>query len=92
MKTKYSIYEAKTHLSEILRRVRENRTITITDRGHEVAQVCPIPEPNDLEGRIAAMEKAGTIISAARKGPMEIPRGTPRPGALKRFLEERHRF
>jgi prevent-host-death family protein len=92
MKTKYSIYEAKTHLSAILRRVRENRIITITDRGREVAQVCPIPEATGLEKRIEGMMRSGTVIPSIRKGFMEIPVGAPRPGSLKRFLEERHRF
>jgi prevent-host-death family protein len=92
MKTRYSIYEAKTHLSEILRRVREDKTITITDRGREVAQVCPIPEAGNFEKRIESMIRSGTVIPSARKGHVEIPVGKPRPGALKRFLDERHRF
>ena len=56
MKTKYSIYEAKTHLSEILRLVRQNRSVTITDRGKEVARVVPMVESSNFEKRLEALE------------------------------------
>jgi prevent-host-death family protein len=38
----YPVHEAKAKLSEILRRVKEGRTVTISERGREVARVVPI--------------------------------------------------
>jgi prevent-host-death family protein len=92
MKTRYSIYEAKTHLSEILRRVREDRTITITDRGREVAQVCPIPAASGFERRVAELEQAGGIVAAVGADPSKIKPIARRPGTLKLFLDDRNRF
>ena len=35
------VHEAKSHLSELLRRVAAGEEITITRRGHEVARLVP---------------------------------------------------
>lgn len=92
MKTKYSVYEAKTHLSEILRQVRDNQTVIITDRGKEVAQVVPVVEKSNFEKRIQAMERAGIITSSPDADPSKIRPIQRCPGALKRFLETRNRY
>jgi prevent-host-death family protein len=92
MKTKYSIYEAKTHLSEILRQVRQNKPVIITDRGKEVARVVPMEQPSNFEKRLEALEKAGIITSSPNADPSKIRLIARRPGALKRFLEDRHRY
>ena len=42
----YSIYEAKAKLSEIIRHVKRRRSVTITERGREVARVVPSPATN----------------------------------------------
>jgi len=91
MKTKYSVYEAKTHLSQILRQVKQNRSVVITDRGHEVARVVPVVDSTNFEKRVAAMEKAGLITPATGR-PSDIKPIAYRPGALKRFLETRNRY
>ena len=91
MKSKYSIYEAKTHLSEILRQVKNHRAVVITDRGKEVARVVPIEDTSTLEKRIEAMERAGTLTRATGR-PSDLKPIARRPGALKRFLETRNRF
>jgi len=92
MKTKYSIYEAKTHLSEILRQVRQNRTVVITDRGKEVARVVPMVELSNFEKRLEAFERAGIVTTPSDPDPSKIRMIARRPGALKRFLESRNRF
>jgi prevent-host-death family protein len=43
-------YEAKTHLPELLKRVENGETITITRHGHPVAQLVP---PGAAPGRDA---------------------------------------
>ena len=43
--TSVGVHEAKTHLSEILRRVEAGHTVTITRRGRAVAELRPPDEP-----------------------------------------------
>jgi len=89
MATTYSLYDAKAKLSEIVRRVREGDTITISYRGKPVAEIRPIPERQQtLEERIRELEERGVIVRAAtRRG--KLRPSARRPGALKRFLAER---
>ena len=85
----YSLYHAKAKLSEILRRVREGDTVTISYHGKPVAEVRPIGRPpRTLAERIRELEARGVIVrSAGRRGTLRpVAR---RPGALKRFLRER---
>jgi prevent-host-death family protein len=92
MKNKYSIYEAKTHLSEILRQVKQNRSVIITDRGKEVARVVPLEEKTSFEKRIEAFERSGVIQYSPDTNPAEIRPIKHCPGALKEFLETRNRY
>ena len=84
----YSTYEAKAKFSEILRKVREGKHVYITYRGREVAEIKPIEKEETFEERLQRLEKEGVITEAVeRNSPLKpIAR---RPGALKRFLEER---
>lgn len=89
MAARYSLYDAKAKLSEILRRVREGDTVTITYRGEPVAEVRPIrEEARTIEERIAEMEQRGVIVGSGRPHGKLRPLAR-RPGALKRFLRER---
>ncbi len=92
MKNKYSIYEAKTHLSEILRQVRDNKSVIITDRGKEVARVVPMEEKTSFEKRVEMFERSGVIQYAPNADPSQIRPIKKCPGALKEFLENRNRF
>ena len=83
----YSTYEAKAKFSEILRRVRAGATVRISYHGEEVAEVRPLPSPQDLEGSLRRMEKEG-VISGAAGSSMLRPLAR-KPGALARFLESR---
>ncbi len=40
-KLEVGAYEAKTRLPELLRQVREGHTVTITHRGHPIADLVP---------------------------------------------------
>ena len=44
MSITYSTYEAKARFSEIIRHVREGRTVTVSYRGEPVAEVRSIQE------------------------------------------------
>ena len=87
---KYSIYDAKAHLSQIIRQVKANRPVTITERGVPVAEVVPyrLRARRPLAARLSALEEAGRI-SGATKGSRSIDRLADRPGALDRFLAGR---
>ena len=84
---RYSIYEAKAKLSEIIRQVKRNRRIVITERGRDVAQVVPVQA--DLDQRLADLAAAGVLSRATLVRPGDVRPVARRRGALKRFLEER---
>jgi prevent-host-death family protein len=54
-----SAYEAKTHLSELLRRVEKGESITITRHGVPVARLVPMAEEGkrDVAEVIAAIKE-----------------------------------
>lgn len=87
----YSTYEAKARFSELLRKVREGETVTVTYHGEPVAQIRPIPKAEGIEARVDELRRTGQMTGAAeRRGGLEpVAR---RPGALRRFLEDRNRF
>lgn len=91
MASTHSIYETKAKLSELLRRVKSGREFVITERGKPIAKVIPFEEKEETpEERLARLEKEGVILPAKKK-PSRLPLniGQKRPGALKRFLEDR---
>ena len=88
----YSTYDAKARFSEVIRHVRDGKTVTVSYRGEPVAEICAIRrEPGTIEARLDELERRGVVAPSA---PSE--RATPvaalgrRPGALKRFLDERN--
>jgi len=87
MKETYSIYEAKAKLSEIIRRVKNRRTVTITDRGVPVARVVPVVPESErtFEGRLKELTVRGALKSAIRD-PSVIVFQQHVPGSIKRFL------
>lgn len=89
MELLYSTYEAKARFSEVLRHVREGRTVTISYRGEAVAELRPLRrESTDLEEHLADLERRG-ILTPRPKHRKPIELGTPVPGALERFLADR---
>jgi prevent-host-death family protein len=89
MRDTYSLYEAKTKLSEIVRKVREGRHVTVTLRGEPVMEMRPIAKPkSDFEAHIQELTRRGAIVPAKSKSSAIRPIAK-RPGALKRFLDER---
>ncbi|MDE0167792.1 MAG: type II toxin-antitoxin system prevent-host-death family antitoxin [Bryobacterales bacterium] len=90
MALNYSICEARARFSEVIRRVREGRTVTVSYRGEPVAEILSIERQRKLtlEERLNDLERSGSLVRPA------IPRRTfqpveRRPGALARFLAER---
>jgi prevent-host-death family protein len=83
----YSIYEAKARFSEILRQVREGKTITVSYHGEPVAEIRPIHQARTFEERLDELERQGTLVR--QPGKRKLRPVAKRPGALKRFLEDR---
>ena len=90
MALNYSVYEAKARFSEVIRQVREGKTVTVSYRGEPVAEIRSIRREKEptLDERLKDLERSGSLV------PSTIPRRTlrpveRRPGALSRFLAER---
>ena len=84
----YSTYEAKARFSELLRKVREGKTVTITYHGRALAELKPIGRPEGLEARLDMLRAKGRLSTAASPKGKLLPLAK-RPGVLGRFLEER---
>lgn len=97
MAREHSLYDAKAHLSALVRQVREGQTIIITVHGEPAAELRPIQSPSadqTLEERIADLQAQG-VVSPAVRSPREFGKildavkARRRPGALRRFLDDR---
>ena len=84
----YPVHEAKAKLSEILRRVKRGRSVLISERGREIAQVVPVARATNLAARLAELERDG-LIRRSRGSIRTIAPFGRRRGALARFLESR---
>lgn len=86
---RFSTYEAKARFSEVMRMVREGKTVTITYHGEPVAEMRPFDEGEDLSRRLDRMQRNGTLVMSHERFERPAPLAD-RPGALKRFIDERH--
>jgi prevent-host-death family protein len=83
----YSTYEAKAKFGEIMRQVRAGKSVTISYRGQEVAEIRPVTSNPSLEASISRLEEEGVIIPS--RGAVDLRPIAKKRGALKRFLEAR---
>ena len=85
----YSTYEAKARFSEVLRHVREGRTVTISYHGEPVAEVRAIEKTaQTIEERLEELTRRGVLTPPT--GPRREFRPVAHiPGAVERFLAER---
>ena len=86
---RYTTYEAKARFSEVLKKVREGRTITVTYHGEPVAEIRPLDRSSGTAARLQWLESRGVIGLPAKRTGESMPLGPAKRGALKRFLEER---
>ena len=87
--TRYSIYEAKARFSEVIRLVRQGRTVTVTYRGEPVARIQPLEsEATEFEERLRHFEDVG-VLRPPLDPTVGLERIARRSGALGRFLAER---
>jgi prevent-host-death family protein len=89
MRDTYSLYEAKAKLSAIIRKVREGRPVVVTLHGEPVAEIRSIsPSSGSLGQRMDQLVERGIIVRNPHPGSRPRP-VVKRPGALKRFLDDR---
>ncbi len=89
MRDTYSLYEAKAKLSAIVRRVREGHHVIVTLNGEPVVEMRPIASgEGGLDARMRNLAERGIIVRSEshRRRLRLVAR---RPGALKRFLDDR---
>ena len=90
MALNYSVYEAKARFSEVIRQVREGKTVTVSYRGEPVAEIRSIRRRRkpSLDERLKDLERSGSLVHSTilRRTFRPVER---RPGALSRFLAER---
>ena len=85
----FSTYEAKARFSELLRRVREGRTVTVTYQGEPVAEIRPLVRPGGTAARLEWLRSRGVLAGPAA-GSRKLGMVARRPGALQRFLDDRN--
>ena len=85
----YSVYDAKARFSEVLRHVRDWKTVTVSYRGKPVAEIRAIRDSSaTIEARLDDLERQGIVVlSGEPRKPLKAVRR--RPGAFKQFLAER---
>ncbi len=88
MALNYSIYEAKARFSEVIRKVREGRVVTVSYRGEPVAEIRSVGREPTLDERLEDLERSGSLVRSAHPRQTFRPVAR-RPGALSRFLAER---
>lgn len=90
-----TITETKNKLSALIDRARAGETIVIVDRGIPVAQLSSvIPLRDDVDGRLARLQRAGAIRVGAGDVPRELltkppPRPKGKASAVGALLDER---
>jgi antitoxin (DNA-binding transcriptional repressor) of toxin-antitoxin stability system len=89
MRDTYSLYEAKSKLSAIVRQVREGHPVVVTLHGEPVVEIrALVAEQQGLNAKLDQMVDRGVLVRP--KGPRpEFRSVAQRPGALKRFLDDR---
>jgi prevent-host-death family protein len=78
-----TITEAKNRLSALLDHVRSGETVLIVDRGRPVARLeSAVGLEGDSAGRLARLERAGTLRAAKTEPPKDVL--SERPPRLRR--------
>ena len=60
------VRELKTRLGTYLQRVRQGRTLVVTDRGEPIAELRPLERPTDDDAVLALLEAAGAVTRPTR--------------------------
>lgn len=88
-----TVTQTKNRLSALLKLVRGGETVVIVDRGVPVARLEPAAA-DELDGRLARLERAGALRRATSPPPVELVASPPptiegKASALTALLDER---
>jgi len=85
--------ELKTRLGTYLRRVREGRTLVVTDRGEPVAELRPLQSDDSLPSLLLKLSSRGAVTLPTTHGLSPFRpvrnRGGSVSGAIQRDREDR---
>jgi prevent-host-death family protein len=86
-RSRVAVRELRQNLSVHLRKVKAGQVLEVTERGIPVAQITPLPRPDDP---LARLEAAGIVIRRATKRIEDLPRPTrlPRGVSISKVLDE----
>lgn len=85
----YSVYDAKSRFSEVIRKVREGKTVLVSYHGETVAEIRPVDRAEtELGRRMQVLEGLGVLVGEVDRRTALEPVAK-KPGALERFLAER---
>ena len=65
--------ELKTRLGTYLQRVRQGRTLVVTDRGEPVAELRPLPSDDSLPSALLKLSTKGTVTLPTRDASAGVP-------------------
>jgi prevent-host-death family protein len=84
------IREVKTHLSSLLKKIKEGQEIIITERGKPIGKIISFPTKDlSLENRIQQFENKGLLEPLSKKAGRRLPPPLPAPvGLAQRYLQE----
>lgn len=90
MKRIFSVFEAKARLSELIRIVRSENEVIITDRSKPVVRMVPIKEKGvrTLSDRMMGLERQG-LIASPKPDKVELEQHPLPVGVLAKFLRDR---
>ena len=85
--------EANQRFARIVRAVKGGEDVVLTERGHAVAVIAPLPRGESRAAAVQRLEAAGVLRAAAHRGPMPRWRARPLRGApvSETIREERER-
>ena len=88
MATRISIRDARMHLSRYIERVERGETFVLCKRNVPVAEIRPLERNSGTAARLEWLRSRG-VLGPPGKRIGELGPVASRPGALKRFLDER---
>jgi prevent-host-death family protein len=80
--------ELKTRLGTYLRRVREGRTLLVTDRGEPIAELRPLPSDASVPAKLLKLSGKRTVTLPVRKAMIAFRPIRSRGRALSEAIRE----
>lgn len=89
MRDTYSLYEAKSKLSAIVRQVREGHPVIVTLHGEPAVEIHAVgARRKGIDATLEQLAERGVLLRAT-ESKRQLKPVARKPGALKRFLADR---